>query len=60
MAWINPHKDDVYLGDSVYLRNEQQVGAWLYTWNGVEVSNEIFLEPEIIIKFVKELEKMVK
>ena len=61
MAYINPRKDDVYLGDGVYIQEYSHGwGKWLYTYNGMTVTNEIFLEPEVLIKFVKNLEGMVK
>lgn len=35
-----------YLGDGVYVRFDGW-GLWLTTENGVRVTNEIFLEPEV-------------
>ena len=46
------HKE--YLGDGVYV--ETDFGVRLYTSDGYDVQNEIFLEPEIIkalLEFLK-------
>lgn len=48
-----------YLGDGVYIEPWSQ-GLKLTTDNGIEVTNEIFLEPEIVGNLVKYLEKMVE
>lgn len=38
-----------YLGDSVYLGTDNDFGrVWLFLYNGVEVTNEICLEDEIM------------
>jgi hypothetical protein len=44
-----------YLGDGVYAAKEYG-GVTLRTWNGIETTNKIFLEPEVAI----ELERYLK
>jgi hypothetical protein len=39
-----------YLGDGVYVRIDVR-GIWLTTENGVEATNSIFLEPEVLRSF---------
>lgn len=36
----------IYLGDGVYFY-EEDYGFWLFTSNGVAITNEIFFEPEV-------------
>lgn len=55
-----PTKDDVYLGDSVYLQDHGINGMVLYTFDGIAARDEIWLEPDVLIRFVKELEKKVE
>lgn len=38
---------EIYLGDGLYATyQEGSAYITLYTWNGIEVTNTIFLEPE--------------
>ena len=47
------HKDDIYLGDSVYLSKEED-HIILYTYNGVgKPSNTIHIEPEVYRALIK-------
>jgi hypothetical protein len=59
--FIEPDKNDVYIGDSVYLQHDPggAVGIAIYTYDGNDIGDEIFLEPEVLVRFVKELERMV-
>lgn len=41
----------LYLGDGVYIGTDQRGLTWLYTYNGITVTNEIALEPEVIEAF---------
>lgn len=42
----------MYLGDGVYVGHDGYQ-AWLYTDNGIAVTNKIALEPEVIDGFIK-------
>ena len=42
-----------YLGDGVYAVIEpNRAGVWLTTENGIDVTNRIFMEPEVIGAFL--------
>ncbi len=39
-------RNAIYIGDGVYV-TEENYGIWLYTSNGIEITNRIFLEAEV-------------
>ena len=41
-----------YLGDSVYVGSDE-CQVWLITFNGIETTNEIALEPGVIEAFIE-------
>jgi hypothetical protein len=43
-------KAKMYLGDGVYVGHDE-FHVWLYTDNGIEVTNKIALEPEVLAAF---------
>ena len=47
-----------YLGDSVYIENIGHM-LKLFTDNGMDTSNVIFLEPEVQIALVQYIERLV-
>jgi hypothetical protein len=49
----------VYIGDSVYVGMEDRTVV-LYTYNGVEVSNTIYLEESVLEAFITWLEAIRK
>lgn len=44
--------DKVYLGDGVYAGHDGY-HVWLYTYNGITVTNKIALEPTVLNAFDK-------
>lgn len=51
------HKD--YLGDGLYVRVRGDT-VWLTSENGVEVLNEVALEPQVLNAFIRYLERFKK
>lgn len=48
-----------YLGDSVYAQNDgYQIE--LFTFDGLNVSNKIYLEPQVIKRLIEYWEQMMK
>lgn len=47
----------VYLGDGAYAKFDG-FGIWLTTENGIEATNEIYLEPEVYAALVAFVEKI--
>lgn len=48
---------EMYIGDGVYVRFEQQGGLLLWTSNGLVTTNSICLEPEVwraLVEFVEQ------
>jgi hypothetical protein len=47
-------------GDGVYLVHEKNGMMLLYTYDGIVVTNKIYLEPEVQIALIKYFESMVQ
>lgn len=45
--------EDVYLGDGLYARLDESRTVELYASNGIEKTNSVFLEPEVLEAFKK-------
>lgn len=54
---IKPKKQ--YLGDGVYVKIDEIGMLILTTEDGVEVTNTIYLEPEVTVELVKFIEGLV-
>ena len=39
--------EKVYIGDAVYAKKDDFGGVWLTTESGTEVTNSIYLEPDV-------------
>ena len=48
-----------YLGDAVYVE-DTNYGVRLTTENGISTTNEIYLDPLVIVQLVKYLERKVE
>ena len=42
-----------YLGDAVYVNHDSQRCLWLYTSNGVQLTNAICLEDFVLVVFIE-------
>jgi hypothetical protein len=49
----------MYLGDGVYVGHDNY-HVWLYTDNGMEITNKIALEPHVLAGFQKWLQQCSK
>jgi len=45
---ISPTVNKVYLGDGVYVEQDEYSGIVLTTENGIQITNTIVLEPQVI------------
>ena len=50
-------KEKEYLGDGVYAQRDLQWGIWLTTEDGINVTNKIYLEPEVYARLKQFVEK---
>lgn len=48
-----------YLGDGVYAERDYG-GVTLTTWNGIETTNKIFLEPEVAVELQQYLKSYLR
>lgn len=52
-------KPKEYLGDAVYVQNDG-FGVILTTENGIRVTNEIYLEPDVYQRLVEYMDRCVR
>lgn len=56
---VIPQRDDQYLGDGVYAQRSswERNGWWLYTYDGITVTNQIYIEASLRSRLVQMLQE---